>query len=205
MSQEDAQVIVHPDALELARLMRPAWSTIDRHLRYSGVPLNEGDTDDTSIETGDGDTDVVDAGDDAATTFPKEVVEKLRRENAAARKRAQEAEARAKEFEDRDKTEQQKLAEKAEAAEKRASDAEAKVLRAEVAAEKGVPAKLAKFLTGSTREELESAAAELVAELGEQRPTSFDGGADRGNGAASDGGITAGGIDDAIRRAAGRT
>jgi hypothetical protein len=195
-----------PDALELATLLRPAWGTISTELRRAGVPLNEGDdggdgAGDGGGEDGDGagGTGADDGADDAAQTFPAEVVRKLRSENAAARKRAQEAEARAKEFEDRDKTEQQKLAERAEAAEKAAQDSTAKLLRYEVAAEKNVPANLAKFLTGSTKEELEKAADELLKELGGARRQTFDGGA-RDSGQQQHGSM-----DDAIRRAAGRT
>jgi hypothetical protein len=95
--------------------------------------------------------------------FDREYVQQLRRENAQARKRAQEAEQRAKEYEDRDKTDQEKLNERATTAEKRAADAETRLLRHEVAAAKNVPANLAKFLTGSTKQELEKAADELLA------------------------------------------
>lgn len=70
-----------------------------------------------------------------------------------------------KEYEDRDKTETQKLAERAEAAEKRANELEARSVRAEVAAAKGVPANL---LSGSTQAELEASADALIAFRGEQ-------------------------------------
>src|SRR5690606_31113331 len=55
------------------------------------------------------------------------------------------------EWENAQKTEAQKAQERLEAAERRAAELELKVIRAEVAAEKGVPAEL---LTGSTRDEL---------------------------------------------------
>lgn len=58
------------------------------------------------------------------------------------------------------KTELQKSQDAANAAEKRAGDAEAKLLRAEVASEKGVPAAL---LSGATRADLEAAADALLA------------------------------------------
>lgn len=71
-----------------------------------------------------------------------------------------------KEYEDRDKTETQKLAERAEAAEKRANELEARSVRAEVAAAKGVPANL---LSGSTQAELEASADALIAFRGEKQ------------------------------------
>lgn len=68
-------------------------------------------------------------------------------------------------FEESQKTEAQKAQERLEAAEKRAAELEAKAIRAEVAAEKGIPASL---LSGSTREELEASADALIAFKGEQ-------------------------------------
>jgi len=200
MSQADkTTTIVHPDALELAALLRPEWPAIDHQLRLSGVPLNEGE------DGGEGGADDGAGGEGAGgngepKVYDEAYVKALRNEAAGHRTKANDLQTKLTEIEDRDKTEQQKAADRAEAAEKRAADAEAKVLRADVAADKGVPAKLAKFLTGSTKEELEKAADELLAELGNKGGTSFDGGADRGNGAAG-----AGDIDSAIRRAAGRT
>jgi membrane protein involved in colicin uptake len=78
------------------------------------------------------------------------------------------AEKRLKEFEDRDKTEAEKTAERLAAAEKRASELEAKALRAEVAAAKGVPLSL---LSGSTKAELEAHADALITFRGEKQAT----------------------------------
>lgn len=71
------------------------------------------------------------------------------------------------EIEAANKSEAEKTAERLAAAEKRAAELEVQALRAEVANEKGVPAKL---LAGGTREELEAAADELIAFRGEQKP-----------------------------------
>lgn len=71
------------------------------------------------------------------------------------------------EIEAANKSEAEKTAERLAAAEKRAAELEVQALRAEVANEKGVPAKL---LAGATREELEAAADELIAFRGEQKP-----------------------------------
>ena len=71
------------------------------------------------------------------------------------------------EWEEANKTEAQKTADRLAAAEKRATELEAKALRSEVAAAKGVPSAL---LTGSTQEELEAAADALLTFRGEQKP-----------------------------------
>lgn len=71
------------------------------------------------------------------------------------------------EIEAANQTEAEKAQARLEAAERRATELEARALRAEVANEKGVPAKL---LAGATREELEAAADELIAFRGEQKP-----------------------------------
>ena len=84
-----------------------------------------------------------------------------------ANKEAEQARLKVKEYEDRDKTEQEKVAEKAAEAEKRAAEAEAKALRYEVATEKGVPKRAMKFLTGTTQEELEEQADEILALIGD--------------------------------------
>ena len=85
------------------------------------------------------------------------------RKNARSAARERDAlAARLKEFEDRDKTDQQKLAERAEAAEKRAADLESRSVRLEVAFDKGLTPAQAKRLVGSTREELEADADEIL-------------------------------------------
>lgn len=190
MSQEDT--VVHRDALELAALVRPAWPSITARLRASGVPLNEGDPPPKDDPPKDDPPPK-----DEPKVFDEDYVKGLRGEAASYRTKANELAAKLQEIEDRDKSDQQKAIERAEAAERRASEAESKVLRADVAADKGVPAKLAKFLTGSTKEDLEKSADELLSELKANGHTSFDGG-------PRDGQVPAGDMDAAIRRAAGR-
>jgi 3-oxoacyl-[acyl-carrier-protein] synthase III len=102
---------------------------------------------------------------------------------ALARKHEKEAKANAaklKEYEDREKTDTQKLTERAETAEGNLSAAELKALRLEVALDKGLPKSLAVRLQGSTVEELEADADELVETLGDggngRKTPSFDGG-----------------------------
>lgn len=71
---------------------------------------------------------------------------------------------RLKEFEDRDKTEAQKLAERAETAEKQRDELLIESLRARVALAKGLPLPLAERLRGTTEEEM-SADADALLEL----------------------------------------
>ncbi len=113
-------------------------------------------------------------------------------------KRARGLEARLKEFEDRDKSESEKLAERAAAAEKTAAEAQTGYLRLKVATAKGLPANLAERLRGTTEEEMTADADELLAVFkpkGKPSP-SFDGGA-RGGSAPSGGGSF---LSDAIRK-----
>lgn len=86
---------------------------------------------------------------------------------------------RLQEFEDRDKTEAQKLADRLAEAEKTAASAQGQLLRYQVAADKNLPPTLAARLQGSTQEELEADAEVLLKEFGsqQQRATpNFDGG-----------------------------
>jgi hypothetical protein len=89
----------------------------------------------------------------------------LSRKNEAQAKSNADAARRLTEIEEAQKTAEQKAAERLAAAEARASEMEARALRAEVVAEKQVPANLAKFVTGSNREELAAAADDLLAAI----------------------------------------
>lgn len=92
----------------------------------------------------------------------KKALEAERKNARQATKERDALAARLQEFEDRDKTEAQKLTDRAEAAEKRATETEGRALRLEVASEKGLTPAQAKRLVGVTREELEADAAELL-------------------------------------------
>lgn len=109
-------------------------------------------------------------------TFDEDYVKSLRSENAAHRKRAQEAEERLQALEERDQSEVQKAQGKLTRAEQRAAEAEAKLLRYEVAQEKEVPAKLVPLLTATDKESLE-AQADLILENAKPEDPDFDGGA----------------------------
>ncbi len=106
------------------------------------------------------------AADDSTTTEQEpakaDIPPEVRRALSRANKEAEQLRRKLKEFEDRDKTEQQKLVESHAAAEQRAKDAELRATRLEVAAEKGLTAAQAKRLVGATREELETDADEVL-------------------------------------------
>jgi hypothetical protein len=115
-----------------------------------------------------------------ARTYPEAYVRQLRREAAATRTRLQEVEEKLAEHEERDKTESERLTEKAAKAERQASDAEAKLLRYEIASERGLDLAAAAFLSGTTREEIELRAdelAKLLEDKGQKPAVTFDGGA----------------------------
>src|SRR5690606_30445158 len=99
--------------------------------------------------------------------FDKAIQARIARERAKIPTDYDELKAKAAklaEFEESQKTEAQKAQERLDAAEKRAAELELKATRAEVAAAKGVPVEL---LSGSTQEELETAADKLIACKGE--------------------------------------
>ncbi len=104
---------------------------------------------------------------DAPKTFDAAYVEKLRKEAAESRikaKRADELEAKVKAFEDEQKTEAEKTAERLADSEKRAEKAELALLRRQAADAAGLAPEFADRLTGSTAEEL-AADAESFSEL----------------------------------------
>jgi len=104
----------------------------------------------------------------------------LARERAArkeAERLARQLQAKVKEFEDRGKSDLDKANERATEAEKRAEKAEADVLRYEVAIAKGLTLKQAKRLVGSTKEELEADADDILEAFGVKPPAGSAGGA----------------------------
>ena len=102
-------------------------------------------------------------------------LKKTREEAAKHRVAAREARARAKEYEDQNKTEAQKLQERAETAEKALTAANRAALVASVALKKGLTEAQSKRLIGDTKDELEADADELLEsfknDAGGQAPT----------------------------------
>lgn len=109
-------------------------------------------------------------------TFDEDYVKELRSEAAASRKARQELEAKLAEYEDRDKSELEKLAGKLTKAEQRAQEAESSLLRFQIGAQKGLDPELLPFLTGTSKEELEQKADVLLAKVGQKEKPDFDGG-----------------------------
>jgi membrane-associated HD superfamily phosphohydrolase len=111
--------------------------------------------------------------DTSATADPANELEKwkaLARKNEQRAKENADAAKRLQEIEDAQKTETQKMLDRAEAAEKRATELELQALRADVALRKGLTATQAKRLVGTTLDELEADADELLADLKATRP-----------------------------------
>jgi hypothetical protein len=92
----------------------------------------------------------------------KKALDEERKARREAEKQANELKTKLQELEDKDKSEGQKLADRAAAAEKRAEESEARILRLEVGAAKGLTPAQARRLVGSTKEELESDADSLL-------------------------------------------
>lgn len=102
----------------------------------------------------------------------------LARQNEKAAKSNAEAAKRLSEMEEADKSETEKLASERDQHRTRADSAELSLARLEVALEKGLTRAQAKRLVGSTREELEADAEELLTDLkgAVRKPASFDAG-----------------------------
>lgn len=138
------------------------------------TPAQEAET--APVET-QGEAEAPEAEADAKQ-FDESYVKKLRAEAAKYRTEAQEAKAKAQEYEDAQKSELEKAQDKLQQIETAKADAEAKLLRYEVATEKGIQGNLMDLLTGSTKEELE-AKADLILENvkpAEAPKATFDGG-----------------------------
>lgn len=90
---------------------------------------------------------------------PPEVTAALRKAN----KEAETLRRQLKEYEDKDKSEAEKLVERATAAEVRAAEMESQLMRHQVALTKGLSPVLAERLRGNTQEELEADADALLA------------------------------------------
>lgn len=99
-------------------------------------------------------------------------LEAERAANKASRKQIAELQAKLKEYEDANKTEAEKTAERLAALEKTSAESRSRAERLEVAVDKGLPKALAARLQGSTREELEADADELLKLVGDNKPAS---------------------------------
>lgn len=121
--------------------------------------------------------------------FPEEAqdyIRRLREENAKHRNERKAQDTRLKEFEDAQKTEEQKRAERVSTAEGRATSAESKLAKYEAAAEAGLPLKYAARLQGATKDELLADAKQLAQDFG---LTPGEGGEPASGGSGFDGGV----------------
>lgn len=101
-------------------------------------------------------------GEDELGDAGRKALDQERRARREAEKARKALEEKLREFEDRDKSDSEKAAERLAAAEKRASENELRAMRAEVAMAKGLTAAQAKRLVGSTIEEIEADADEIL-------------------------------------------
>lgn len=158
----------HQDPERVIHLGRPHFLWPDGKL----LPvISGGATDDGAGKGDEGKPPSSDAGGTATDPAP-ESEEDWKRHARTWEQRAKEnadAAKKLKELEDAKKSDLDKANERASTAEGKASQAELRALRAEVALDKGLSATLAKRLQGSTREEIEQDADELLAEFGEKK------------------------------------
>lgn len=105
----------------------------------------------------------------------KRALSEERRQRRIAEKAHNEAMARLKDYEDRDKTDQQKLEERASTAEKVAADATRELNRLMAARAAGLDLEDADLITGGSAEEMKASAERLAERFGQKVP-SFDGG-----------------------------
>lgn len=176
----------------------------DENTTSTNTGTGEGGSASTGSAT---DTGAQTAAQDGLGDAGKKALEEERRARKAAersasstQKQLEEMSSRLKEYEDAKKSDLDKLTERATTAEQTAASASAKLLRYEVAAAKKLPSEWAARLQGSTQEELEADADQLLEALGtqQQRQTpSYDGGVRQGAPAPTD-------MNSLIRQAAGR-
>lgn len=130
------------------------------------MPPEDKPTDDQKPDAQDDDKQT---GDEGETDWKAEAekYKALSRKHEARAKENYDKAKRLDELEEANKSETQKLADKATEAEKRAAAAEAKALKYEVAAELGIKAKHMKYLAGATKEEIEESAKGILEDFPE--------------------------------------
>lgn len=158
-------------------------------------------TDDTgaATDTGhdSGGDEPLGEGGKKALAAERRLRERAEKTAASHQQKLTDLQKRLQEYEDRDKTETQRLADAKDAAEREAATAKQELMRYRVAADKKLPVELAARLRGSTEEEMAADADNLLELLGSQRRApSYDGGV-RKTARPTD-------MNSLIRRAAGR-
>lgn len=112
MAPIDCRTAIHPDAIELAEILRSTWPALSAELLASGLPLNEGDDDADADADKDADADAdkdsdkdKDADDDKIDKDDDWQAKARKHERAAKRERTKREEAERK-LTDRDKADQ---------------------------------------------------------------------------------------------------
>lgn len=165
---ERLTLLYMPEGLrELQAELEAEWPAQLAALRATGQPLAaEGDGEGEGDE-GEGDGEDGDGGEGEGEEWDQAraeaTIKKQRKAEQAALKRAAAAEKRAKELEDAAKTDEEKREEAKATAEREATEAKAEAMRLRVAIKKGLTETQAKRLIGSTEDELEADADELLA------------------------------------------
>ena len=138
------------------------------YLRFIRTVVAEGDggvSGDEEDRSDSGDQTVEDTkpkGDESLGENGMKALKAEREANKAAKARIAEYEAKIKAFEDKNKTESEKEAERIQALEKSNAENSRKALQYEVAAEKGIPLKLATRLRGDDKDAMLSDADDLL-------------------------------------------
>lgn len=128
----------------------------------------------TSSDGGGGGNDSTSNGGQPLGPEGEKALEAFKQRAREAEKERNALRSRVEEFENANKSEQEKLEGKLVDAEKRAESNQTQLLRYEVAAEKELPLKWASRLSGSTKEELEADADELLKEINPGPRTNHD-------------------------------
>lgn len=126
--------------------------------------------------TESGETEVVETTEETGTEQQQtrtDIPPEVKRALARANKEAETLRLRLREFEDRDKTEAQKLQEERDALKSERDALALQSLRREVADEKGLTPAQARRLVGTTREEMEADADDLIATFPKAKQASF--------------------------------
>ena len=150
------------------------------YLRFVRTVVAEGDgggsgQDDDGTRSDSGEQTVEDHKPEDDETLGENGMKALKAErdaNKAAKARIAEYEAKIKAFEDKNKTESEKEAERIQALEKSNAENSRKALQYEVAAEKGIPLKLATRLRGNDKDAMLNDADDLLPLIhNETKPT----------------------------------
>lgn len=141
---------------------KPWWTRFVRTVDSGAETGSDPDGRNPGEPPADDQKDTDKTGDDALGEGGLKALKAERETNRQLKAQIAELSEKVKSFEDRDKSESEKQAEKLAAAEKRAIESGRKADQYEVAAAKGIPLSAASRLRGTTREEMEADADDLL-------------------------------------------